>query len=281
MGALAIDDTRILSLPVDVERTFVSLDREALTDATRRLGHSLLGLALGAGVLAVGALVSGAFSAPAPVPAAATPIVGPILGGAILPASVPSAVPAAVTVAVPTSIAAVPAPPAITVPAPAAAGPDAAAPAAPAPAVAARVSKVTLEAYRNGGRRYTGVSAEVGTAILAPRAATVQVRTYQLLDGDVRIGTNVPSLPFFSYVMLTTADGKLTYRPGALRSDTELLVEDGDEVAAGTPLFRVVGTGASSWGTFYDATVTYNVVVSLVAIPGGEDLDAAPLIAAR
>ena len=261
---------------MDVERTFVSLDRGALADATRRLGHALLGLALGAGVLGVAALVSGALSVAAPVPAAATPIVGPILEHPTLPASAGSAAPATVTVAAPAPIAAVPAPPAITAPAPAAA-----APAALAPAVAAPVSKVTLEVYRNGGRRYTGVSAYVGTTVLAPSAATVQVRTYQLLDGDVRIGTSVPSLPFFSYVVLTTANGKLTYRPGALRSDTELLVEDGDEVAEGTPLFKVVGTGASSWATFYDSSVSYNVVVSLVAIPSGADLDAAPFIAAR
>jgi len=266
---------------MDVERTFVSLDRGALADATRRLGHALLGLALGAGVLAVAALVSGALSVATPVPAAATPIVGPILEHATLPASVPSATLATVTVAVPAPIAAVPAPPAITAPVLAAVAPAAAAPAALAPAVTAPVSKVTLEVYRNGGRRYTGVSADAGTTVLAPRAATVQVRTYQLLDGDVRIGTSVPSLPFFSYVVLTTANGKLTYRPGALRSDTELLVEDGDEVAEGTPLFKVVGTGASSWATFYDSSVSYNVVVSLVAIPTGVDLDAAPLIAAR
>jgi hypothetical protein len=66
----------------------------------------------------------------------------------------------------------------------------------------------------------------------------------------------------------------MTYRPGALGSATELLVRDGQRVTAGESLFRVIGEGRSSWATFYDARVPYQVVVSLQAMPSGRELDA-------
>ena len=82
---------------------------------------------------------------------------------------------------------------------------------------------------------------------------------------------------------LRTSDGRrtrhgLVYRGDSLDhltgSDTELLVRDGQLIGTGQPLFRVIGEGRSSWATFYDARVPFQVVVSLQASPSGRELDA-------
>jgi hypothetical protein len=128
--------------------------------------------------------------------------------------------------------------------------------------------------YRLGGRNYVGLEVQAGTAISASFAGRTEVRLYQFIDGEVRVGSNVPSLAFFPYVTVTSADRRMTYRPGALTRDTELVVRDGQLVAIGESLFRVTGEGRSSWATFYDARVPFQVVVSLQAMPSGRELDA-------
>jgi hypothetical protein len=134
---------------------------------------------------------------------------------------------------------------------------------------------LALTAFRFGGRSYVGVVVpDLGRSFAAPFAGTIEVRTYQLIDGEVRLGSNVPSLAFYPYVSVVAADRKITYRPGTLGSVTELLVRDGAAVAAGDPLFHLVAPGRSSWTTFYNATAPYDVVVSLQALPSGRDLDA-------
>ena len=146
--------------------------------------------------------------------------------------------------------------------------------AAPAPAVLA------LTGFRFGGRSYAGIGvADVGRSFVAPFAGTVEIRTYQFIDGEVRLGSNVPSLAFYPYVSVVAADRKITYRPGMLGSVTELLVRDGSPVAAGDRLFQLIAPGRSSWATFYNSSATYEVVVSLQAVPSGRDLDATPYFA--
>jgi len=146
--------------------------------------------------------------------------------------------------------------------------------ATPTPLPPAFVTRV----YRSGDRAFTALEVRsTGLTFSAPFAGTVQVRVYQLVDGAIREGANVSSLPFFPYVYLNGADRLLTYRPGALDRDAVVLVQDGARVAAGDPLFRVVGLGASSWRTFYDASATFQVLVSLQALPSLAELDAAPL----
>jgi hypothetical protein len=106
----------------------------------------------------------------------------------------------------------------------------------------------------------------------------VEVLTYQFIDGEVRLGSNVPSLPFYPYVSVVAPDRKITYRPGTLGSVTEVLARNGAQVGAGEALFRLVAAGRSSWSTFYNASAPYEVVVSLQALPSGRDLDPTPYL---
>jgi hypothetical protein len=133
--------------------------------------------------------------------------------------------------------------------------------------------------YRSGGRNYVGLEVDPDTTFLARFDGVVEIRVYQFFSGQVWIGSNETSLPFFPYVSVISGDRRMTYRPGALGSDTEVLVRDGQRVAAGESLFRVIGDGRSSWATFYDARVPFQVVVSLQALPSGRELDAFGLFA--
>lgn len=138
---------------------------------------------------------------------------------------------------------------------------------------------LALTRFRFGGRSYIGIVVpDLGRGFVAPFAGTVEVRTYQFIDGEVRLGSNVASLAFYPYISVVAADRKMTYRPGTLGSVTELLVRDGSAVAAGDPLFRLTAPGRSSWTTFYNSSATYDVVVSLQAMPSGRDLDATPYL---
>ncbi len=132
---------------------------------------------------------------------------------------------------------------------------------------------LTVTAYSYSGKRYAALTVPIGYVFLAPVAGTVRVSLYQLIDGQVRIGSSVPSLPFFPYLTLESVDRRIIYRPGALNADTQLLVRDGDRAELGAPLFKVVGDGASSWKTFYDRSVTANVIASVAALPSGAELD--------
>jgi hypothetical protein len=138
---------------------------------------------------------------------------------------------------------------------------------------------LALTAFRFAGRTYVGIVVpEVGRTFAAPFAGTVEVRTYQFIDGEVRLGSNVATLPFYPYVSVVAADRKITYRPGTLGSVSEVLVRDGTQVGAGDPLFRLVAPGLSSWTTFYNSSAPYHVVVSLQGVPSGRDLDPTPYL---
>jgi len=138
---------------------------------------------------------------------------------------------------------------------------------------------LALTSFRFGGRGYVGIVVpEVGRTFVAPFAGTVEVLTYQFIDGEVRLGSNVASLPFYPYISVVAADKKITYRPGTLGVVTEVLAQNGTRVGAGDELFRLVAPGRSSWATFYNSSVPYQVVVSLQAVPSGRDLDATPYL---
>ena len=136
-----------------------------------------------------------------------------------------------------------------------------------------------VTAYVNGGRRFAALTAPVGYTLVSPISGTVSVVVYQLLDGDIRVGSNIPSEPFFPYVTITSADLKLILRPGSLKSDVQLLVKDGDAIRIGAPLFTIVGKGASSWRTFYDRALTAQVLASVTARPSGAELDPVAIFA--
>lgn len=150
----------------------------------------------------------------------------------------------------------------------------------PSPSPTPTLGPIELLDYTNNGRLYTGVVAPVGTVFVAPFDARVEVIVYQYLDGEPRTGTDVPGVPSYPYVVLNAGDQILKFRPGALEEDTEVLVQ-ASRVAAGDPLFRVIGDGPSSWHDFYDATVGAQVIVSLTRSDEVTDLDAKPHIKAR
>ncbi len=138
---------------------------------------------------------------------------------------------------------------------------------------------LALTSFRFGGRSYVGIVVpEVGRTFVAPFAGTVEVLTYQFIDGEVRLGSNVASLPFYPYVSVVAADRKITYRPGTLGAVTEVLARNGTQVGAGDPLFRLVAQGRSSWTTFYNSSAPYQIVVSLQGVPSGRDLDPTPYL---
>ena len=149
-------------------------------------------------------------------------------------------------------------------------------PATEPPAAAPVAAAIGSAPYRSGGRSYAALTAEPGAELASPLAGRAEVRVYQLINGEIRTGANVPGLAYYPYVIVRAADRVLTLRPGALGIDSELLVRDGAAVAPGTPLVRVSGSGASSWRTFYDRTLQAQVVVSLTTA-AGTDLDAVPL----
>jgi len=138
---------------------------------------------------------------------------------------------------------------------------------------------LALTSFRFGGRSYVGILVpEVGRTFAAPFAGRVEISTYQFIDGEVRLGSNVSTLPFYPYVSVVAADRKITYRPGTLGSVTRLMARDGTQVGAGDPLFQLIAEGRSSWTTFYNSAAPYQIVVSLQGVPSGRDLDPTPYL---
>jgi hypothetical protein len=149
----------------------------------------------------------------------------------------------------------------------------------PAPSPTASLTPIEMQPYTLSGKSYTGVVAPVGAVFIAPFDARVELIVYQLIDGEIRTGTDVAGIPSYPYVILHTGDQIMKFRPGALETDTEIIVT-ASRVSEGDPLFRVIGTGASSWHDFYDATVGAQIIASLETTTL-TDLDAKPLIRTR
>ena len=185
--------------------------------------------------------------------------------GAVRPALLPATVATASPTAPASGAAAITAAPSIAVSAAPTRGPQ------PTP------DPLVVTAYQNGGRRFAALAVPVGYTMTSPISGTVSVVVYQFLGGDVRVGSNVPSEPFFPYITITSVDRKVTLRPGALNRDVQLIVKDGQAIAAGSPLFTIADEGASSWRTFYDRSVTAQVIVSVQSWPSGTELDPVPL----
>jgi hypothetical protein len=243
----------------------VGLSPEARS-ALQTIGNAAIGVGLGMSVLGVAFVVS-QFAAGQ---------------GSVAQATSSPAAPAVSAAAI-ALVSATPTPPALSTPSPSPTVAPTASAAAPTqtPSPSPTANPMTVAAYSNSGKRYAALSAPVGYVFLAPLAGTVRVSLYQLIDGEVRVGSSVPSLPFFPYVTLESSDRRIIYRPGALNSDTELLIKNGDRAEFGTPLFKAIGEGASSWRTFYDRGVTANVIASVAALPSGSELDPVALFAQR
>ena len=87
----------------------------------------------------------------------------------------------------------------------------------PAETATPRAAPLALTGFRFGGRSYVGIGVpDAGRSFAAPFAGTVEVRTYQFIDGEVRVGSNLASLAFYPYISVVAADRKITYCPGTL-----------------------------------------------------------------
>jgi hypothetical protein len=228
--------------------------------ALRTVGNASIGVGLGMSVLGIAFVVS-QFAAGQGIPSLSRSTTEPTASTAIALAAtrtpgLPSPSATAALTASPTPSPATPSPTATPTP-------------SPTPSAA----PMTVTAYANAGKRYAALRAAVDYVYLAPIAGTVRVQLYQLIDGEVRVGSNVTALPFFPYITVSSADRRIIFRPGALNADTQMLIKDGEHAEPGTPLFRTVGEGASSWRAFYDRAVTANVIASVAALPSGAELD--------
>jgi hypothetical protein len=242
----------------------VGLSPEARS-ALQTIGNAAVGVGLGVSVLGIAFVVSQFAAGQGSVAQATSSPASPAVSAAAI----------ALVTATPTP------PPATASPSPTAA--PTATPATPTPTQvpSATADPMTATAYSNSGKRYAALRAPIGYAYTAPFAGTVTVRRYQLIDGQVRVDSIFPGLPYFPYVTLESADRRVIFRPGALDVDTVLIAKDGDRVAAGAPLFKTIGEGASSWRTFYDRGVTANVIASVAALPSGAELDPVAFFGAR
>lgn len=145
----------------------------------------------------------------------------------------------------------------------------------PTPTPVPTADPMVVTAYQAQGLRLAAIKIPSGYTFSSPIAGKVSIALYQYIDGEVRQGvTDQPSYP---YIFLRSADREIKLRPGLIDKDIQMLVKDGDTVSAGAPLFRTLTTGASSWATFYDSSVTAQVVASAIALPANVEVDPVPI----
>ncbi|MDQ2951473.1 MAG: hypothetical protein M3R54_04350 [Chloroflexota bacterium] len=221
-----------------------------LRASLQTLGSAALGVGLGVAILGAGFVVSNLALAGSPTTAAAA-------------TSTPAT-------AVPTSSAAQTQSP------PTAAPTETPAPTA-TPVPTATPDPLTVASYQGQGLRLAALTMPAGYTLTSPIGGTVTVVLYQFVNGEIRSGANLQDRAFFPYVLVRSADREIKLRPGALDIDVQLIAKDGDTVAAGAPLFRIVAIGPSSWATFYDRQVTAQVIASVTTRPQGTEVDPVPV----
>lgn len=221
------------------------------------LGSAAIGVGIGLGILVAGFIVSN-------ITLGATPVVATTTGTSI---PIPLATRAASPTAASTASAPVSASPArIPTPAP-----------TPTPTPTVTPDPLVVTAYSGQGLRLAALTIPSGYTVNSPIAGRVTIKVYQFIDGGIREGAESAGVPNYPYIFVRSADREVKLRPGAVDRDVQLLVKDGDVVAAGQPLFKTVSAGASSWKTFYDAAVNAQVLVSATAQPAGTEVDPVPL----
>ena len=219
------------------------------------LGSAAIGVGIGLGILVAGFIVSN-------ITLGATPVVATTTGTSI---PIPLATRAASPTAASTASAPVSASPArIPTPAP-----------TPTPTPTVTPDPLVVTAYSGQGLRLAALTIPSGYTVNSPIGGRVTVAFYQFVDGEIRSG--VDGVPSYPYIFVRSADREIKLRPGAVDRDVQLLVKDGDLIAAGQALFKTVSAGASSWKTFYDSAVNAQVLVSATAQPAGTEVDPVPL----
>ncbi len=136
---------------------------------------------------------------------------------------------------------------------------------------------LTVAAYQSQGLRLAALSMPVGYTLTSPIAGQVEIVVYQFINGQIRSGAEAAGVANFPYVFIRSADREIKLRPGALNTDVQMIVKDGDTIAAGAALFKIVGAGPSSWATFYDKNVTVQVLASVATRPQGTEVDPVPV----
>lgn len=212
------------------------------------LGSAALGLGLGLGILGIGFLVSRMALPDGSIVAAST--------------GAPSPTPVATTP---------PAPMRVTP------APTTAPPATPTPTPAPTADPMVVTAYSGQGIQLAALTIPAGYTVTSPIDGSVRIEVYQFIGGEIRTGAEAAGEPSFPYIFIRSASREIKIRPGAIDRDIQLLVKDGDNVPAGTPLFKTLTTGASSWKTFYDSAVTAQVLVSVTEQPSGAEVDPVPV----
>jgi biotin carboxyl carrier protein len=219
-------------------------DEEELRSLLQTLGSAALGVGLGVAILAAGFYVSNVALGDSTSAAAPTPVVP---NTAATNAASASAAPMA-----PPTVAPTPTPTATPTPTP-------------------TKDPLTVAPYSSGGLRYAAVTlSSTPYTYTSPVAGTVSIAIYQFIGGEVRVGSNDPTVPSFPYVTVTSNDRRIRIRPSSTDSGVVLTAEDGQKVAAGDPLFTIASLSPSSWRTFYDRNVTAQVIVSVSTLAGAE-----------
>lgn len=136
---------------------------------------------------------------------------------------------------------------------------------------------LTVAAYQGQGLRLAALTMPAGYTFTSPIGGTVTMVLYQFVNGEIRSGAGLQDRAFFPYVLVRSADREIKLRPGALDTDVQLIAKDGDTVTAGAPLFKIIATGPSSWATFYDRSVTAQVIASVTTRPQGTEVDPVPV----
>jgi hypothetical protein len=134
-----------------------------------------------------------------------------------------------------------------------------------------------VTAYSGQGLRLAALTIPANYTLTSPIAGRITIVTYQFVDGEIRTGADSAGVPSYPYIFVRSADREVKIRPGAIDRDVQLLVKDGDTVGVGTPLFKTITSGASSWKTFYDGNLSAQVLVSVTAQPSGAEVDPVPL----
>ena len=218
------------------------------------LGSAAIGVGIGLGILIAGFIVSN-------ITLGATPVVATTTGTSI---PVPLATRAASSAPASTASSAA-----------ASATPARTATPSPTPAPTATPDPLVVTAYSGQGLRLAALTVPSGYTVNSPIGGRVTIAFYQFVDGEIRSG--VDGVPSYPYIFVRSADREIKLRPGAVDRDVQLLVKDGDLIAAGQALFKTVSAGASSWKTFYDSAVNAQVLVSATAQPAGTEVDPVPL----
>lgn len=218
------------------------------------VGGAAIGVGIGFGILVAGFIVSNITLSNAATVATATSTPGASSGTPRPLASTATAVPPS-----------------------AAATPSATAAPTRTPQPTTTPDPLVVTAYSGQGLHLAALSIPSGYTVMSPIAGRVTIVTYQFIDGEIRSGAEGAGIASYPYIFIRSADREIKLRPGAIDRDVQLLVKDGDTVAAGTPLFKTTSGGASSWKTFYDANVNAQVLVSATEQPAGTEIDPVPL----